>query len=326
MKKIKLNSGYIPLLITVALFVVLFLAGSVTYTGFFSLQVILNLFIDNSFLIIAALGETLVIISGGIDLSVGSVIALSTMIAAYLLTVMHLNVFLVIFIVLLAGLLIGLMHGILVTRFNFQPFIATLAGMFAGRGLCYVISTDTLNIEDPLFRAAAQYRIPMPGGSFISISAIIALAVLAVFIYIAHYTKFGRAVYAVGGSEQSARMMGLPVKKTLVLVYMLSGLTSAIAGIVFGFYMLSGYGLHALGLEMDAIAGVVIGGTLMTGGVGFVVGTMFGVLIEGIMQTLIMFQGTLNSFWTRIAIAGLLLIFIVVQRVIVLRRERNKTA
>ncbi|NLI91945.1 MAG: hypothetical protein GX434_06950 [Peptococcaceae bacterium] len=157
-------------------------------------------------------------------------------------------------------------------------------------------------------------------------SAVIALVVLGVFIYIAHYTKFGRAVYAIGGNEQSARMMGLSVKNTIVKVYMLSGLTSAISGIIFGFYMLSGYGLHALGLELDAIAGVVIGGTLMTGGVGFVVGTMFGVLIEGIMQTLIMFQGTLNSWWTKIAIAALLLIFIVVQRVIVLRRESNKTA
>lgn len=325
MKKIRLNSNYIPLLITISLFLLLFIAGSVAYTGFFSLQVILNLFIDNAFLIIAALGETLVIISGGIDLSVGSIIALTTMIMAYFLTVVHMNVILVILIVLIVGLLFGLMHGVLVTYFNFQPFIATLAGMFIARGLSYVINTDTISIENPLFIAASQYRIPITGGAFISISVVIAMVVLAVFIFIAHHTKFGRTIYAMGGNEQSARLMGLPVNKTKVIVYMLSGLSSSIAGIVFAFYMLSGYGLHALGLELDAIAGAVIGGTLMTGGVGFVVGTVFGVLIEGIMQTLIMFQGTLNSWWTRIAIAALLLMFIVMQRVLVIRREAKKT-
>jgi simple sugar transport system permease protein len=119
--------------------------------------------------------------------------------------------------------------------------------------------------------------------------------------------------------------MGLSVNRTKILVYVLSGFTSSIGGLVFSFYMLSGYGSHALGLELDAIAGAVVGGTLMTGGVGFVVGTVFGVLIEGIIQTFINFQGNLNSWWTRIAIAVLLLTFIAIQRLLIARRERRKS-
>jgi galactofuranose transport system permease protein len=138
---------------------------------------------------------------------------------------------------------------------------------------------------------------------------LIALAVLAVAVYLAHYTRFGRTVYAIGGSEQSALLMGLPVARTKVLIYTLSGLCSALAGIVFTFYMLSGYGLHAMGMEMDAIAAVVVGGTLLTGGSGYVVGTMFGVLIFGTIQTLIMFQGSLSSWWTKIVIGLLTLVF-----------------
>ncbi len=325
MKRPRLNSSYIPLLITIGLFILLFACGSLAYTGFFSVQVVFNLLIDNAFLIITALGETMVLIAGGVDLSVGAIIALTCMVAAQLLSTFHLNPFLVMGIVLIIGTGFGAMQGYLVAYRRFQPFIATLAGMFVARGICFIINTDTIAIEDPLFVAAANARITFPGGSFISISVVIALVALAAMIGLAHYTKFGRAVYAVGGNEQSARLMGLPVDRTKFLVYTLSGTCSALAGIVFSFYMLSGYGLHAVGLEMDAIAGAVIGGTLMTGGAGFVFGTLFGVLIEGVIQTIITFQGTLNSWWTRIAIAFLLLAFIVIQRILVIRRETKKS-
>ena len=144
---------------------------------------------------------------------------------------------------------------------------------------------------------------------------------LGISIYIAHYTKFGRNVYAVGGNEQSAKMMGLPVARTKIMVYALSGIYSGIAGIVFSFYMLSGYGLHANGVEMDAIASAVIGGTLLTGGVGMMAGTLFGVMIYGIIQTIIMFDGTLSSWWTKIALGALLCIFIVIQRLLVVKKK-----
>jgi ribose/xylose/arabinose/galactoside ABC-type transport system permease subunit len=325
MKKIPMKSKYTSLVITIGIFVTLVAIGSFAYDNFFGAQNLVNLLIDNSFLMIVALGETLVIISGGIDLSVGSLIALVSMIAAYLLTTLHYNPVVVMLIAIAVGGLIGLLHGILITYFNVQPFIATLAGMFLTRGLSYVISTDTISISDPTFVAISEYRIPFLFDSFLSIGVMVTLFMLLLYVYLAHYTKFGRAIYAIGSSEQSARLMGLPVNRTKILVYVLSGFTSSIGGLVFSFYMLSGYGSHATGLELDAIAGTVVGGTLMTGGVGFVVGTVFGVLIEGIIQTFINFQGDLNSWWTRIAIAVLLLIFIAVQRMLVARRERKKS-
>jgi simple sugar transport system permease protein len=160
------------------------------------------------------------------------------------------------------------------------------------------------------------------GEASLSAGALIAIAVVLLAVFIAHATPFGRAVYAVGGNEHSAVLMGLPVRSTLIGVYTLSGFCSALAGVVFTLYMLSGYGLHAVGLELDAIAAVVIGGTLLTGGVGFVAGTLFGVLILGIIQTLIMFDGSLSSWWTRIVIGGLLFVFCLLQRVFETERGR----
>ncbi|MBP2656218.1 MAG: ABC-type transporter, integral rane subunit [Firmicutes bacterium] len=325
MKALSLNNKYVNLYITTLLFCALFALGSVLYTGFFSGQVLLNMFIDNAFLIITAIGMTFVLIIGGIDISIGAVIALICMLSAYLLEVWHLGPLVVIPAMLIVGAVFGLVQGIFIHYFKIQPFIVTLAGMFLARGLCYVISIDTVLITDPFYQFMATYRIPLPFNSFISVSVLIALAAIAAAYYILNYTRFGRTAYAIGGNEQSALLMGLPVARTKVLIYTLNGFCSALAGIVFSFYMLSGYGLHAVGLEMDAIASVVIGGTPLTGGIGFVTGTLFGVLIQGVIQTLIMFQGTLSSWWTKIAIAFLLCVFIVLQRLIVARKESRKS-
>ncbi len=326
MKKLLLNSKFVSLYITMALFFILFAAGSVKYPGFFSLQTFLNLFIDNSFTIISAAGMTLVLIIGGIDISVGSVIALTCMLSAYLLEIQHFNPISVLVLMVLMGAVFGLVQGCLIHFFNMQPFIVTLSGLFFARGMTAVISTDTINIKNKVYAGIANYRIYILGKSFISIGVVITLVVILVAIYIAHYTKFGRAAYAIGGSEQSALLMGLPVGRTKVLVYTFSGTCNAIAGIVFSFYTLSGYTLHAQGAEMDAIASAVIGGTFLTGGVGYIFGTVFGVLTQGIIQTLIMFQGTLSSWWTKIAVALLLCLFIVIQRLLALRRETRKTS
>nr|WP_237714862.1 MULTISPECIES: galactofuranose ABC transporter, permease protein YjfF [Pelosinus] len=321
----QLSYKYINLMITVVLFFALFAAGSVLYNGFFSTQVLLNMLIDNAFLIITAIGMTFVLIIGGIDISVGSVIALVCMLSAYLLEMQHLSAMVVIPLMLLMGFLFGLVQGSFIHFFTIQPFIVTLAGMFLARGLCYVISIDTIMITNPFYLFVATYRIPLPFDNYISISVIIALVLVAAALYLSNYTRFGRAVYAIGGNAQSAMLMGLPVGRTKVLVYGLSGFCSALSGVVFSFYMLSGYGLHAMGLEMDAIASAVIGGTPLTGGVGFVTGTLFGVLIQGVIQTLIMFQGTLSSWWTKIAVAFLLCLFIVLQRIVVSKKERTKS-
>jgi ribose/xylose/arabinose/galactoside ABC-type transport system permease subunit len=279
----RIDPRHVPLLGTIAVFVLTASYGSVIYSGFFSAQVFLNLLIDNAFLCIVGVGMTFVILSGGIDLSVGAVIALTTMVSAALV--------------------------------EHQPFIVTLAGMFLARGLCYLISIDSISITDPTYTAISQARLPLwSDGASITVGAVVALAVVAAGIYLAHCTPFGRTVYAIGGSESSAVLMGLPVARCTVLVYTLSGFCSALAGVVFTFYTLSGYGLHAVGLELDAIAAVVIGGTLLSGGVGYVAGTLFGVLILGIIQTLISFDGSLSSWWTRIVIGALLFVFCLLQR------------
>ncbi|MCB8746327.1 sugar ABC transporter permease YjfF [Rhodoferax sp. U2-2l] len=317
----KLNAKYLPLVATVSLFVAMATFGSVSYNGFFSAQVFLNLLIDNAFLVIVAVGMTFVILTGGIDLSVGSVVALSTMVLAELVEHQHWNLGLAIPLVLLMGTGLGAFMGWLIQRFRLQPFIVTLAGMFLARGLCYVISIDSISITDETYTALAQIRVPLWPDAALSLSAILAVLVLLAAIFVAHGTEFGRTVYAIGGSEPSAMLMGLPVARTMVLVYSLSGFCSALGGVVFTFYMLSGYGLHAVGLELDAIAAVVIGGTLLSGGVGYVAGTLFGVLALGLIQTLIMFDGSLSSWWTRIVIGALLLVFCVLQRVFEVRRK-----
>lgn len=313
-------SPYFTSLVTVALLVCMLGAGGVAYPGFLSEQVVFNLLIDNAFLLVLAVGMGFVILSGGIDLSVGAVLALSTMLCAWLLQVAHWPAPAVIALVLVLGAGFGAGMGAMIHYFRLQAFIVTLAGMFLARGLCYLISVESITIDNPLFVAMSRTQLALPGG-FISPGALVALVVLAVAIWLAQYTGFGRAVYAVGGSEQSALMMGLPVARTRVCVYALSGFCAALAGVLFAFYMLSGYGLHAQGTELDAIAAVVIGGTLLAGGYGYIAGALSGVLVLGAIQTLIAFDGTLSSWWTRIVIGALLFVFCVVQRVLAVAKK-----
>jgi ribose/xylose/arabinose/galactoside ABC-type transport system permease subunit len=305
----------LPILVTLALFLLMFGAGSVAFIGFFSVQNFLNLFIDNAYLLILAVGMTFVIISGGIDLSVGSLLALSTMVASSLLEKSHWSPVLVIPTVLAMGTALGLFMGWLIQAFNLPPFIITLAGLYLARGLCYVVSIDTIAITNEFWKGVAHAAVKVTGNSFVSPSAIIAVVVALAGLFVARYTRFGRTVYAIGDNEQSAILMGLPVARTKIAIYALSGFCSALAGIVFTFYTLSGYALHGKGMELDAIATVVIGGTLLTGGAGNILGTVLGVLVYGIIQVLIMFQGTLNSWWTRIVIGFLVFVFCLLQRI-----------
>jgi simple sugar transport system permease protein len=311
---------YVPVLATLGLLVVMFAVGSARYDNFLSGQVILNLFIDNAFLLVVAIGMTFVILTGGIDLSVGAMVALSTVITATLIQGHHWPMLAVIPVILLIGAVFGTAMGAIIHYFQIQPFIVTLAGMFLARGLCFVINTESIRIGDPFFRKVARERIMLGPDLHISTSVVIAGIVLLVAVYLLHYSRLGRNVYAIGGNEQSALLMGLPVARTKISVYTISGVCSALGGVLLSFYTLSGYSLNANGLELDAIAAVVIGGTLLTGGTGFVIGTVFGVLVNGVIQTIISFQGTLSSWWTRIAIGILLLVFILLQRAVGARK------
>ncbi|SDS93350.1 monosaccharide ABC transporter membrane protein, CUT2 family [Nocardioides scoriae] len=312
-------SQYLPVIATAVVFVSLFTIGGVRYEGFATPDVVLDLLVDNAFLIVLAVGMTFVILTGGIDLSVGSVVALSTMVAARTLEAGW-SPGLAVLVVLLTGTVLGLLMGLVIHYFDIQPFIATLAGMFLARGLCYLISVESIPIRDETFYSIAAASIPLPGGLSTTPTAVVALVVVAIAAWVLHRTRFGRTVYALGGSESSALLMGLRVARTKVAVYAISGFCASLAGLLFSLYMLSGYSLHAVGMELDAIAAVVIGGTLLTGGRGLVLGSLLGVLVLGAIQTFISFDGTLSSWWTKITIGALLLLFVVVQRLITRRQ------
>jgi ribose/xylose/arabinose/galactoside ABC-type transport system permease subunit len=318
-----LRDKRLPVLITAVLLLAMFATGAnrYQYQGFLSGQVVLNLFIDNGYLLVAAVGATFVILTGGIDLSIGSVIGFATMLTAWLVTQEHWPPLLVFPIVLAVGAGGGYLMGYVIHHFEIQPFIVTLAGLFLFRGLCLVISKESISINDPLITRLSTTHLPLPGGTFLSLGAVVALVVLAVAAFVLHYTRFGRQVYAIGGNEQSALLMGLPVARTKIAVYTVSGFSSALAGLLFTLYIQSGDPLHAVGLELDAIAAVVIGGTLLTGGSGYVLGTLLGVLVLGLIKTIISFEGTLSSWWTRIFIGCLLLAFILLQRLIGARKS-----
>ncbi len=314
--KIKIDRKYIPVIATFLVALLLYCGVGIRYPGFMTFRVFVNFFIDNAYLGIAAIGMTFVILSGGIDLSVGSMVAFTGVLTAFLIEKQGLHPLMAIVISLGCGSLIGYVMGCLIHYFKSAPFIVTLTGMFFCRGLANLISLESIPIYNPVFKSFVRLAVELPGRIKIPAIVFIFLLVFIAAIYIAHFTKFGRNVYALGGSSQSALLMGLPVGRTRIAVYALSGFLSALAGVVFTMYTSAGYGLSGLGMEMEAIASVVIGGTLLTGGVGYVAGTLVGVLIQAIIQTFITFDGTLSSWWTKIAIGLLLLIFILLQRFI----------
>ncbi len=332
----KLDGKMFLLIITIALFVVMYIAGIMVFKskGFAKPQVFLNLFISNAGLIVIAAGMTMVMITGGIDISVGSVVALTCMMLAWLMEVKGIGAVPALFIVLFMGIIFGLVQGFLIAYLKLQPFIVTLAGMFFARGMTAIISQEMISVKNELFLKWAKNKINLTflGGTvnkkgvvnypFVYPSVLIALAVLVLVFLILKYTKFGRTVYAVGGNEQSALMMGLNVKCTKLLVYVINGFLCALGGFLFCLNTCAGFVEQAKGFEMEAIASAVIGGTLLTGGVGNVFGSLFGVLIKGTIETFITFQGTLSSWWTKITIAALLAFFIILQSLFAKVKEK----
>jgi ribose/xylose/arabinose/galactoside ABC-type transport system permease subunit len=314
--RIRLARKQIPLAATIVVFALLYGAACARYKGFGSPTVFVNFLADNAFLGIAAIGETFVILSGGIDLSVGAMIGFTSILVAVLIDQHSLHPALAIALALVLGALFGRGMGALIRYWAMPPFLVTLGGMFLARGLGFVISLQSIPITHPVYERISGMRLPLGSSVSIPMTAIAFLAVVAVGVFVSQYTRFGRNVYAVGGDEKAAVLMGLPVGPTKTWIYTVSGFCSALAGVVYTFYSSSGYPNAGVGLELDAIAAVVIGGTPLTGGVGYVFGTLMGVLIQGIIQTAIMFQGTLSSWWTRIAIGLLLLGFILLQRIL----------
>ncbi|MCE0495974.1 galactofuranose ABC transporter, permease protein YjfF [Vibrio salinus] len=315
---------HLPLFITMMVFVVSYLFCAMEYPTFFSTRIICNILTDNAFLGIVAVGMTFVILSGGIDLSVGSVIAFTGIFLAKLIGDYHLSPYLAVIFALCFGASFGALMGWIIHTLKIPAFIVTLAGMFFLRGASFLISEQSLPIDNPVFYDLSRASWKLTGGGRLSLIAVIMLCVVAIGMMLAHRTRFGNNVYAIGGNYQSAELMGIPVKQTTVGIYMLSSLLATVAGIVFAIYTSAGYPLAAVGVELDAIAAVVIGGTLLSGGVGTVFGSLFGVLIQGVIQTYITFDGTLSSWWTKIIIGILLFSFIGLQRLLTVFSEKRK--
>lgn len=317
-----LNRKFIPLAVTCCLFFLLFGVGSIQFEGFGTSRVFFNLLSDNAFLIIAAVGMTFVILSGGIDLSVGAVIALTGVVCSVLISKYQWHPLVVFPVVLIGGTAFGAIMGAIIHYYKMQPFIVTLAGMFFARGLASVISEESIPIEHEFYNDVSAFGFEIPGDAWIGSSTIICLMVLIVAIIAAHYTRFGGRVYAIGGDANSSALMGIPLAATTIHIYAISSFLATLAGIVYSFYTFSGYSLAAVGVELDAIAAVVIGGTLLTGGYGYMFGTLMGVLIMGVVQTYISFDGTLSSWWTKIVIGLLLFCFIALQQLLVRVKPR----
>lgn len=334
--KKQLNQTSFLLLITIVLFFVMYAVGCILFKdqGFARTQNFLNLFISNAGLIVIGIGMTVVMITGGIDISVGSFVARGCMMLAWMMEKGGVGAVPAVIIVLITGIVFGLVQGFLVAYMDIQPFIVTLAGMFFARGMTAIISKDMISITNETFMAWAKAKIYLPFGGYLNKkgmmiqpyiypTVIIALVLLVAAFIMLKYTKFGRSIYAVGGSQQSALMLGLNVRKVKLKAYVLDGFLCGVGSVLFCLNTLGGFVEQAKGFEMDAIASSVIGGTLLTGGVGNVVGTLFGVMIKATIEAFITFQGTLSSWWTRITIAALLCFFIVLQSILTMLKKKK---
>lgn len=334
--KDKLLEKNFLLFITIVLFVIMYIAGLIVFKekNFGNTQVFLNLLISNAGLIITSVGMTMVLITGGIDISVGSVVAVTCMMLAAMMEKGNIDAIPAMIMVLIFGIAFGAVQGYLIAYLKLQPFIVTLAGMFFARGLTAVISLEMITITNETFLKMAQYKIYLPFGGYVNKrgilispyiypSVIIALLVILVAFFLLRYSKFGRSIYAVGGKEQSARLMGLNVNRTKFFVYIINGFLATLGGIAFCLNTTGAFVELAKGFEMEAIAATVIGGTPLTGGVGNVFGSLFGVLIKATIETFVSFQGNLSSWWAKIIIAALLAFFIVLQSILAKRKERK---
>ncbi len=336
----RLTSNNVLLLITIGLFIAMYAAGCIVYgyKGFSNLQTFLNILISNAGLICIVCGMTAVMLTGGIDISVSGLVAMNCMFLAVGMEYWGWSSPTLMVMIIGIGLVFGLGLGYCVGYLGIQPFIVTMAGMFFGRGMTAVLSTQQVSIvSNQLFVALANLRINMPFGlgaytnkrgvllvPYIRITVLVALACVIITYIVLRYTRFGRSLYAVGGNQQSAQLMGLNVKKTRMRAYMLCSFLTSIGSICYCLNSMCGTPMQASGLEMDAISSSVIGGTLLTGGVGNVIGSFFGVLINGTISSLVKTQGKLMSSWSNVLMAILLCFFIVLQAVFTKVKDARK--
>ena len=325
----------ILLLITILVFVVMYVAAVVFLgSGFRKPQTFFNILNENAALIILSCGMSLVMITGGIDISVGTMTALVCMSCAVHLDYQGGSVASAVGLALLIGVLYGLVQGYIIAYLEIQPFIVTLAGMFFAKGMTTIVNTDQFNVVHEGFQALKLTRIDVPFlGSvnklgtyvpaYVEIGVIVALLVVILLFCLLRWTKLGRAFYAVGGNQQSANMLGINVKRTKFLAHFLCSVLAGIGGFVYFLHVGSGSPSHASGAEMNAIASSIIGGTMLTGGVGNIIGTFFGVVSLNTIKNIVSSLGLDEAWWTNITVAAMICIFLVIQSVVLMRKNKK---
>ncbi len=322
------------LMITIVIFFVMYISAMIFQGGGFRKpQAFFDLLNANGALIVLACGLSLVMITGGIDISVGGVTALVSMCCAVYLDHMGGNVFVSILIALAIGLAFGAFQGFLVAYLDIQPFIVTLAGMFFARGMTTIVNNKPFNVANEDFSKLKMTRVIVPFmgstnrkgdyiDAYIEIGVIVALLVVVAMFCLLRWTKLGRSFYAVGGNRQSALMLGINVKRTRFLSHLICGLLAGIGGYIYFLHVGSGSPSHAMGAEMDAIASSIIGGTMLTGGVGNIAGTLFGVMSLGTILKIVAAAGLGEAWWVGITRALMLCLFLVIQSVIMSRKKK----
>ncbi|MBR5422297.1 MAG: sugar ABC transporter permease YjfF [Lachnospiraceae bacterium] len=332
-----LTDTQLLMMITIIIFLAMyFLAMALLGGGFLHAQQIFDMLNDNASLIIVSCGLTIVMIGGGIDISVGAVTSLVVMSCVLFLNGGG-NIFTSILLALGIGLAFGLVQGFLISYLEIQPFIVTLAGMFFARGMTTILSVNPQKAEHEGFKALREMKIEIPflgytakNGNFVparvELGVIVALVCVVLVFLLLRFLRLGRGFYAIGGNQQSALMLGINVKRTRFLSYVLSGLLSGISGYVFMMHTGAGNATNAAGMEMNAIASSIIGGTLLTGGVGNVFGTFFGTMTLTTIKKIVVSSGLNDPWWQSITTGGMLCFFILLQSVVLSRRSKKKKA
>ena len=325
------------LTITIVIFFLMYI-GAIVFQGegFLRPQTFLSMLNANGALIITSCGMSLVMITGGIDISVGGVVALVSMCSAVYLDYHNGSILGAVLISLGIGLAFGIVQGYLVAYLDIQPFIVSLAGMFFARGMTTIVNTNPFNVQNEAFVALKDTRWIVPGlgsvnklgryvDAYVEIGVVVALLVVILMFIMLRWTKLGRSFYAVGGNQQSALMLGINVRRTKFLSHLICSLLAGIGGFVYFLHVGSGSASHAMGMEMNAIASSIIGGTMLTGGVGNIIGTLFGVLSLSTIQNIVSSAGLDQAWWTGITIAAMLCLFLVIQSVVMSRKKKAQS-
>lgn len=324
------------LTITIVVFFAMYIcAVAFLGAGFRKPQAFFNILNDNAALIILSCGMSIVMITGGIDISVGTLTALVCMSCAVHLDYHDGSVGTAMLLSLGIGVAFGLVQGFLVAYLDIQPFIVSLAGMFFAKGMTTIVNSTQFNVAHEGFQALKATRLYVPGmGSvnkkgiyvpaYVEPGVIVAIVLVLVLFAVLKWTKLGRNFYAVGGNQNSANMLGINVKRTKFLAHLLCSTLAGIGGFVYFMHVGSGSPSHASGAEMNAIASSIIGGTMLSGGVGNIIGTFFGVLSLSTIKNIVSSLGLDEAWWTNITVAAMICLFLVIQSVVLMRKNKKK--